>query len=64
MRPGMTGLAQISELRGSTVDAKFARARIDHDSAYIEIWSLLQDLKILWMTIRPECFVGTGSLFS
>lgn len=47
VRPGLTGLAQINELRGSTADAKFAKARIAYDLAYVEHWSLLLDLRIL-----------------
>lgn len=61
MRPGMTGLAQINELRGSTADAKFARARIAYDIAYIENWSLFLDLRILWTTFRTEVLRGTGN---
>ncbi|WP_244534631.1 sugar transferase [Hyphomicrobium sp. CS1GBMeth3] len=61
MRPGMTGLAQINELRGSTTDAKFARARIAYDIAYTENWSLLLDLRILWTTFRTEVLRGTGN---
>ncbi|MCC7251279.1 MAG: sugar transferase [Hyphomicrobium sp.] len=60
MRPGMTGLAQINELRGSTTDAKFARARVAYDLAYVEHWSLLLDLRILWTTFRTEVLRGTG----
>jgi lipopolysaccharide/colanic/teichoic acid biosynthesis glycosyltransferase len=60
MRPGMTGLAQINELRGSTTDPKFARARIAYDLAYVEHWSLLLDLRILWTTFRTEVLRGSG----
>lgn len=61
LRPGMTGLAQINELRGSTADAKFARARIDYDIAYVEHWSLILDLRILWTTFKTEVLRGTGN---
>jgi len=61
LRPGMTGLAQINELRGSTADAKFARARIAYDIAYVDHWSLLLDLRILWTTFRTEVLRGTGN---
>jgi lipopolysaccharide/colanic/teichoic acid biosynthesis glycosyltransferase len=61
MRPGITGLAQINRLRGSTDNAKFAMARIDYDIAYIENWSLLLDLRILWHTLKTELLHGTGS---
>jgi exopolysaccharide biosynthesis polyprenyl glycosylphosphotransferase len=61
MRPGITGLAQINRLRGSTTDAKFAKARIEYDLAYAENWSLLLDFRILWQTFKSEVLRGTGS---
>jgi lipopolysaccharide/colanic/teichoic acid biosynthesis glycosyltransferase len=61
MRPGMTGLAQINRLRGSTSDAKFAKARIEYDIAYANNWSLLLDLRILWLTFKTEVLRGSGS---
>ena len=60
MRPGMTGLAQINRLRGSTSDAKFAKARIEYDVAYTNDWSLLLDVRILWLTFKTEVFRGSG----
>jgi lipopolysaccharide/colanic/teichoic acid biosynthesis glycosyltransferase len=35
VRPGITGLAQVSGCRGSTSDGKIAIARIDYDLDYI-----------------------------
>jgi lipopolysaccharide/colanic/teichoic acid biosynthesis glycosyltransferase len=61
VRPGLTGLAQINELRGSTTDAKFARARIAYDLVYVEHWSILLDLRILWTTLKTEVLRGTGN---
>lgn len=61
VRPGITGLAQVNRLRGSTADAKFAKARIDYDIAYIENWSLFLDMRILWLTLKTEIARGTGS---
>lgn len=61
VRPGLTGLAQINELRGSTADAKFAKARIAYDLAYVEHWSILLDLRILWTTFKTEVLRGTGN---
>ncbi len=46
VRPGMTGLAQISGLRGDTSIER----RIDADLRYIESWSLWQDISILLRT--------------
>ena len=61
VRPGITGLAQINRLRGSTTDAKFAKARIEYDLAYAENWSLLLDIRILWQTFKSEVLRGTGN---
>jgi polysaccharide biosynthesis protein PslA len=54
MPVGITGLAQVSGLRGSTVDPVKATARIDHDLEYIDRWSLVLDLWIIWQTVRRE----------
>lgn len=61
MRPGITGLAQINEMRGSTSDPKFAKARIDYDNAYIDHWSLALDFRIFWTTLKTEILRGTGN---
>jgi lipopolysaccharide/colanic/teichoic acid biosynthesis glycosyltransferase len=58
MRTGITGLAQVNGLRGSTVDPLVAKARIDQDLAYIRHWSLALDLRILWKTFRTEFLTG------
>lgn len=47
VRPGITGWAQVNGWRGDTSIVK----RIEHDLYYIENWSLLLDIKILWFTI-------------
>ncbi|MBJ3783118.1 sugar transferase [Devosia sediminis] len=60
MLPGITGWAQANGLRGSTHDATVARRRIDHDIAYIQNFSLLLDLKIIWLTLRNEFLSGSG----
>jgi len=60
IRPGLTGLAQVNGLRGLTVDADAARARIDCDIAYIAEWSPLLDLRLLWQTVKAECRDGRG----
>lgn len=61
MKPGLSGWAQINGYRGPTTDPVRARARIDHDLAYIENFSLLLDLKIIMLTLIRETFGGTGS---
>ena len=60
MVPGLTGWAQVNGLRGPTVDATRARARVDHDIAYIQNFSLWLDLRIMVMTVAREFLRGTG----
>lgn len=48
VRPGITGWAQSNGLRGDTS----IEERIKHDIFYIENWSILFDIKIIWRTIR------------
>lgn len=53
VRPGMTGLAQISMERPESVEA--CARRLAFDLAYIEHRSLWLDLRIIWRTImRPR----------
>lgn len=47
VRPGITGWAQVKGYRGDTSIKK----RIECDIWYIENWSLLLDIKILFMTV-------------
>lgn len=61
MLPGITGWAQANGLRGATTQAEIAKARVDHDIAYIQNFSLLLDLRIIWMTLRREFIGGTGN---
>ncbi len=58
IRPGITGLAQVSGCRGSTANADAAISRVDYDLEYIERWSLWLDIKIIWWTVRRELFSG------
>ena len=59
-RPGITGLAQISGCRGSTVDPTLAIARIDYDLDYIEAWSMVKDIRIIVETVRKEFISGNA----
>ncbi len=47
VRAGMTGWAQVHGWRGNTS----IRMRIEHDLYYIENWSMLLDVKILFLTV-------------
>lgn len=46
VKPGITGLAQIKGFRGDTSIIK----RIEYDIEYIENWTFITDIKILFMT--------------
>ena len=58
VRPGITGWAQVNDLRGDTS----IEARIEHDLYYIEHWSILLDLKILFMTLFGGKFMNSEKL--
>ena len=60
MVPGLTGWAQANGLRGPTHRADKARARIDHDIAYIQNFSFWLDMKIIVRTLRHEFLGGSG----
>lgn len=50
VKPGITGLAQISGYRGEIETDKDIIGRVKYDIFYIENWSLLLDLKIITRT--------------
>lgn len=60
MRPGITGLAQVSGYRGETTAPLSAIERLDHDLQYIERWSLRLDLTIITRTVVREFLSGSG----
>jgi len=51
VKPGITGLAQVSGFRGEVEDDNFISNRVKYDIFYLENWSLLMDLKIVFQTI-------------
>ncbi|MGI4730030.1 MAG: undecaprenyl-phosphate glucose phosphotransferase [Janthinobacterium lividum] len=51
LKPGITGWAQVSGYRGETKDHKQMVKRVEHDIWYIENWSLMLDIKIIFLTI-------------
>ncbi len=61
MRPGLTGWAQVNGLRGETETAWKAQARIDHDIAYIQSFSIMLDVRILGLTVMREFITGHGN---
>ena len=50
VKPGITGLAQISGFRGDTDTLDKMEGRVKQDIYYLENWSLWMDLKIIFMT--------------
>jgi polysaccharide biosynthesis protein PslA len=60
VRPGITGLAQVSGYRGDTTAPFSAIERLDRDLQYIEAWSLSLDTRILARTVIREFISGSG----
>ena len=52
VKPGITGLAQTSGFRGEVESDKDIIGRVKYDIFYIENWSILLDLKIIFKTFR------------
>ncbi len=50
LKPGITGWAQIKGLRGETKDTESMLKRVEADVWYLENWSFLLDLKIIFLT--------------
>ena len=51
VKPGLTGLAQVSGFRGETRDIEQMEGRIQHDLSYIHNWSIGLDIKIILRTV-------------
>jgi putative colanic acid biosynthesis UDP-glucose lipid carrier transferase len=51
VKPGITGWAQVSGLRGETDTLDKMRARIEYDLSYLRNWSLQLDLQIVLKTV-------------
>jgi len=54
VRPGITGWAQVSGWRGETVTIRQIEQRVAHDLYYIDNWSLLFDIRIMFLTLINE----------
>ncbi len=57
VKPGITGLAQVSGYRGETDTLEKMEKRVEFDLKYIQSWSTWLDLKIIFKTIFKG-FVG------
>jgi len=51
IKPGITGWAQVNGFRGETDTDDKMRARVEHDLTYVDHWSFLLDVKIIFLTI-------------
>jgi Undecaprenyl-phosphate glucose phosphotransferase len=61
VKPGITGWAQINGWRGETDTEEKIQRRVEFDLYYIENWSLLFDLQILFMT--PFALMKTDNAY-
>ena len=52
IKPGITGLAQTHGYRGEIISQEDIINRVKYDIFYIENWSLMLDLKIIYLTIK------------
>lgn len=51
VKPGITGWAQVNGWRGETDTLYKMQKRVDYDMEYFKNWSLLFDLKIVFLTV-------------
>lgn len=51
VKPGITGLAQVSGFRGETDELWKMEKRVQYDMKYIDNWTLWLDIKIIYLTL-------------
>lgn len=51
IQPGITGWAQVNGYRGETKEPSKMDKRVEYDVWYIENWSLILDIKIIFLTL-------------
>ena len=51
LKPGLTGWAQANGYRGETESNILMEKRVEHDIWYMENWSLMLDVRIIFLTI-------------
>lgn len=52
VKPGITGWAQVHNLRGETEKPDKMKKRVEYDIWYIEHWSFALDVKIMFKTLK------------
>lgn len=51
VKPGISGWAQVNGYRGETETTELMEKRVEHDIWYMENWSLMLDIRILFLTV-------------
>jgi putative colanic acid biosysnthesis UDP-glucose lipid carrier transferase len=51
LKPGITGWAQVNGYRGEIRELEHIQKRVEYDLWYLENWSLLLDMKIMFLTV-------------
>jgi lipopolysaccharide/colanic/teichoic acid biosynthesis glycosyltransferase len=51
LKPGVTGWAQVNGYRGETKNVEQMEKRVEYDIWYMERWSTMLDIRIIFMTI-------------
>ena len=51
LKPGLTGWAQVNGYRGEIKNIELLKQRVEHDIWYMENWSTLLDIKIMYLTL-------------
>jgi len=62
LKPGITGWAQVKGLRGETRTTEAMLKRVEADVWYLENWSFLLDMKIIFLTVWNST-KGDGNAF-
>jgi len=60
--PGITGWAQVNGFRGEITNDEHLNKRVEYDIWYMENWSMLLDIKIIYMTLT-NVFKGEKNAF-
>ena len=51
LKPGISGWAQVNGFRGETNEQWLMEKRVEHDIWYMENWSAMLDIRIIFMTV-------------
>lgn len=62
VNPGITGWAQVNGFRGEITNDEHLNKRVEYDIWYMENWSMLLDIKIIYMTLT-NVFKGEKNAF-